>query len=67
MFPQQIYVKFNINTDFEVTFYYNPIKTIYSINAKYQVATLEINELDIGSFLIKLNNISNVKSYINIT
>ncbi|KAK3494288.1 uncharacterized protein B0T23DRAFT_297614, partial [Neurospora hispaniola] len=51
--------KFKINEDFEVTFLYNTIKITYPIDARYWVAALEANKLDIGSFLAKLGNISN--------
>ncbi|KAL0465906.1 hypothetical protein QR685DRAFT_452056, partial [Neurospora intermedia] len=58
--------KFKINENFELTFFQKIIKTIYPINTEYWAASLEINKLNIGSFLIKFSNISNIKSYTNI-
>ncbi|KAL0475630.1 hypothetical protein QR685DRAFT_434027, partial [Neurospora intermedia] len=54
--------KFKIDNNFELTFLYNIIKAAYPIDAKYWVIVLEVNELNIGSFLAKLGNISNIKS-----
>lgn len=58
--------KFKIDDNFELTFFYNAIKAAYPIKAKYWAAALEGKELDIGTFLSKLSNIGNVKSYTSI-
>ncbi|KAK3486434.1 uncharacterized protein B0T23DRAFT_324585, partial [Neurospora hispaniola] len=58
--------KFIIDGNFEVTFLYNTVKTAYPIDARYWVAVLEANKLDIGFFLAKFSNISNIEFYINI-
>ncbi|MCV5091006.1 hypothetical protein OFC13_30720, partial [Escherichia coli] len=55
-----------IDGDFEVTFLYNAVKTAYPINARYWAAVLEANELDVGPFLAKFSNISNVEFRISI-
>ncbi|KAK3498977.1 uncharacterized protein B0T23DRAFT_301094, partial [Neurospora hispaniola] len=54
-------VKFKINEDFKVIFLYNVVKIVYPINARYWVITLEVNEIDIGIFLVKFGNIGNVE------
>ncbi|KHE79312.1 hypothetical protein GE21DRAFT_1170581, partial [Neurospora crassa] len=53
--------KFIIDSNFEVTFLYNTVKTAYPIDARYWAVALEANELDIGSILVKLSNISNIE------
>lgn len=58
--------KFEIDNNFEITFLYNTVRSVYPINIRYWAAVLEAKELDLGTFLFKFSNISNVEFRTNI-
>lgn len=58
--------EFKIDDNFKIIFLYNVVKATSSIDTKYWTAALEVNELEVGTFLLKLSDINIVESRTNI-